>query len=203
MTNRHPTQLAEGTTADAAPTPSSQPVRIFVGIKVAPDLARQLALLAKREHVPFRYVPVGDIHLTLVPPWTEASEPDAVARLRQALEGLGRFSLTFERLCYGTQARHPRLLWVECTPDAEILALRNALLSAFGQANERPFRPHVTLARIEKNGGAVAQENPINQSLWLSQRVESVELFRSPTPGESGYEVVASLPLQQVITTRG
>jgi hypothetical protein len=67
MTNPHPTQRAEGTTADAAPTPSSQPVRIFVGIKVAPDLARQLALLAKREHVPFRYVPVGDIHLTLVP----------------------------------------------------------------------------------------------------------------------------------------
>ena len=118
-----------------------------------------------------------DIHLTLVPPWNEASVPDAVAKLRQALEGLGRFSLTFERLCYGPQARRPRLLWVECMPSAEILALQNALLSAFDQTNERPFGPHVTLARIERNGGAVAKENPIDQALWLNQRVESVELF--------------------------
>lgn len=100
------------------------------------------------------------------------------------------------------EPRRPRMLWAECAPNAEILALRDALLSAFGQTNERPFRPHVTLARIGTNARAAAEENPIDQALWLNQRVESVELFRSPTPGESGYEVVASLPLQHVVTPR-
>ena len=184
---------------DTGLTSSSQPVRIFVGIKVAPELARQFALLAKRERVPFRYVPAGDIHLTLVPPWNEASIPDAVAKLRQAMEGLSCFSLIFERLCYGPEPRRPRMLWAECAPNAEIIALRSALLSAFGQESERPFRPHVTLARIGINARPVAEENPVNQTLCLTQAVNSVELFRSPAPGESGYEVVASLPL----STRG
>ena len=188
---------------DTGPTSSSRPVRIFVGIKVAPELARQFALLAKRERVPFRYVPAGDIHLTLVPPWNEASIPDAVAKLRQAMEGLSCFSPIFERLCYGPEPRRPRMLWAECAPNAEIIALRSALLSAFGQESERSFRPHVTLARIGINARAVAEENAVNQTLCLTQAVNSVELFRSPTPGESGYEVVASLPLKHVVTTRG
>jgi 2'-5' RNA ligase len=202
MTNSHDAPFASET-PEAGQAAGAQRNRIFVGIKVEPELARQLALLAKREHIPFRYVPADDLHLTLLPPWNEVSVPDAVAKLRQALEGFGCFLLSFERLCYGPQARRPRLLWAECTPNAEIVGLRNALLSTFGQANDRPFRPHVTLARIEKNGGTIAEENPIDQALWLNQRVESVELFRSPTPGESGYEVVASLPLQHVVTTRG
>lgn len=196
MTNSHDAPFASET-PEAGQEAGMQRNRIFVGIKVEPELARQLALLAKHEHVPFRYVPADDIHLTLVPPWNEASVPDAVAKLRRVVEGLGRFSLTFERLCYGPQAHRPRLLWVECTPSAEISALQNALLSAFGQTNERPFRPHVTLARIERNSGAVPKENPIDQALWLNQRVESVELFQSPPPGERGYQVVASVPLKQ------
>jgi len=199
VTNPAPIQRAEGTTVDAGPTPSSQPVRIFVGIKVAPEIARQLALLAKREHVAFRSVPANDIHLTLVPPWKEVSVPEAVGTLRKTLEGFGRFSLTFERLCFGPEPRRPRMLWAECAPNAEIGALRNALLSAFGQESDRPFRPHVTLARIDIKDRAAAEKNPVNQNLCLAQAVDSVELFRSPAPGESGYEVVASLPL----STRG
>jgi len=132
-----------------------------------------------------------------VPPWNEASVPEAVGKLRKVLDGFGRFSLSFERLCYGPEPRRPRLLWVECTPNAEIVALQNALLCAFGQGNELPFRPHVTLARIEKNGRAIVEENPIDQTLWLKQCVDSVELFRSPPPGESGYQVLASLPLEE------
>lgn len=198
MTNPRDIRSAEGTTIHAGPTASAQQSRIFVGLKIAPEIARQLTLLARSiEHVPLRLVPAPDIHLTLVPPWNEASIPAAVEKLRQALDGFGRFSLTFERLCYGPEPRRPWLLWAECPPSAEIVALRNALLRAYGQADDRPFRPHLTLARIERNGRAVAEENPVDQMLWLTQHMDSVELFRSPAPGESGYQVVASLPLEE------
>ena len=70
-----------------------------------------------------------------------------------------------------------------------------ALLQAFGQADERPFRPHVTLARLRDKGRAIARKHPIDQDLALTQRVESVELMQSPPPGGSGYKVLASLPL--------
>ena len=70
-----------------------------------------------------------------------------------------------------------------------------ALLQAFGQADERPFRPHVTLARLRDKGRAIARKHPIDQDLALTQRVGSVELMQSPPPGGSGYKVLASLPL--------
>ena len=72
------------------------------------------------------------------------------------------------------------------------------LLAAFGQAEERPFRPHVTLARLQGNGRAIADEHPFNQTLTLTQRVEAIELFKSPAKGEKGYEALASVPLERV-----
>jgi 2'-5' RNA ligase len=70
------------------------------------------------------------------------------------------------------------------------------LLAAFGQAQGRPFRPHVTLARLQGNGRGIAEEHPFNQALSLSQRVKAIELFKSPGKGERGYEVLASVPLE-------
>jgi 2'-5' RNA ligase len=204
MTNPRDIRSAAGTGGDAGPTAGPRQSRIFVGLKMVPEIAGELALLAQCvAPSPRRLVPAADIHLTLVPPWNEASVPEAVGNLRKALEGFGHFSLTFERLCYRPEPRRPRMLWAECAPNAEIAALRNALLSAFGQESDRPFQPHVTLARIGINGRAAAEKNPVNQSLCLTQPVNSVELFRSPTPGESGYDVVASLPLKHMVTTRG
>jgi hypothetical protein len=47
--------------------------------------------------------------------------------------------------------------------------LRAALLQAYGHTDERPFRPHVTVARIRGNGRAIAKEHPIDQDLSLTQ----------------------------------
>jgi RNA 2',3'-cyclic 3'-phosphodiesterase len=173
-----------------------QPTRIFVGLKMAPEIAGSLAGLAKKiESVPLRLVPEGDIHLTLVPPWNETSIPAAVEKLGRALAGFDRFHLSFESLRYGPEHRRPRMLWAECAASPEIEILQGALIEAFGQVNERPFRPHVTLARIERNDSTMARPHPVDQRLSLAQSVCSVELFRSPPPGARGYQVVASLPL--------
>jgi RNA 2',3'-cyclic 3'-phosphodiesterase len=172
------------------------PPRIFIGLKVAPELAQQLAELAralKSDEV--RLVPSSDIHLTLVPPWTETHITDAVEKLRIAVCGIGRFLLGFEHLRYGPTLRHPHLLWAECVPSGELVELHTALLAAYGQMDPRPFRPHVTLARIPKNGRAIARKIPMDQGLSFSQYVTSVELFQSPAKASSGYQVLTSLPL--------
>jgi 2'-5' RNA ligase len=175
---------------------SPQLNRIFVGLKMTPEIAASLAACLERiDSVPLRRVPENDIHLTLVPPWNEASIPAAVERLSKALAGFECFPLSFERLCYGPERRRPRLVWAECAASPEIEALQGALLEAFGQVNERPFRPHVTLARLERKDSAKARRHPVDQRLSLTQPVRSVELFRSPSPGTRGYQVVASLPL--------
>lgn len=179
-----------------AVTPAAPQARVFVGLKVAHEIADELAQIAKRIEQPsVRLVAPADIHLTLVPPWNEASIPHAIDKLRQVASRFAAFWLTFERVGYGPQPRRPRLLWAECAADEETSGLRAALLEAFGQRDERPFQPHVTIARIREKGIAIARKHPIDRQLLLGQRVETVELFQSPPPGSTGYQVLASLPL--------
>ena len=183
--------------ASAPPrTGAASPARVFIGLKVAREIALELVrFAADLEQPSVRPVALGDIHLTLVPPWEEASINEAVEKLRLVASRFGPFALTFQHVGYGPQPRRPRLLWSDCAASDDIAALHAALLQAYGQADERPFRPHVTLARIRGNGFSVARRHPIDRELSLTQQVETVELFRSPPPGVRGYQVLASVRL--------
>jgi len=177
--------------ADGKPT-----ARVFVALRVAPEIAGQLTRMAGGlERLPVRLIAPDDIHLTLVPPWNEHSVPAAIEKLRGVADKTAPFSLTFVHLSYGPQPRPPRLLWAECAAGEELTALHAALLLVFGQSDDRPFRPHVTVARIRGNGAAVARKHPIDRTLAFTQRVETIELMQSPPPGEVGYRALASLQL--------
>ncbi|VFU16630.1 protein of unknown function (plasmid) [Methylocella tundrae] len=68
--------------------------RVFIGIRVDPEIARQFATIARSlEIYPVRLIRAADIHLTLVPPWTETNIADAVEGLRHALQPFGSFNL--------------------------------------------------------------------------------------------------------------
>jgi len=182
--------------SDTAATAGQPAARVFVALKVAPQVAHELAQMARAlERFPVRLTAPDDIHLTLVPPWKETSIPAAIETLRGVAEKAVPLSLTLVHLSYGPQPRRPRLLWAECAASEELTALHAALLHAFGQSDERPFRPHITVARIRGNGPAVARKQPIDRELTFSQPVETVELMQSPPPGEVGYRVLASLRL--------
>jgi 2'-5' RNA ligase len=181
---------------DTAVTASSPTARVFVALKIVPEIARELAQMARElERFAVRLIAPDDIHLTLVPPWWETSIPATIEKLRSVADKAAPFTLTFVHLNYGPQPRRPRLLWAECAAGNELTALHAALLRLFGQSDERPFRPHVTVARIRGHGAAIARKRPINQTLSFVQRVETVELMQSPPAGEVGYRVLASLRL--------
>ncbi len=168
-------------------------VRVFVALKIAPEIADELAQIARElERFPVRLIAPADIHLTLVPPWSEVSIPDAAGKLRRVADRFGDFTLEFGRVGFGPEPRRPRFLWAECAAGPDLSQLRAQLLLAFEQTDERPFRPHVTLARLRGNGAAIARKYPIDRDLALRQRVGSLELMQSPPPGESGYKVLAS-----------
>jgi RNA 2',3'-cyclic 3'-phosphodiesterase len=173
-----------------------RPVRIFVALRISPDIALALAQYGRDlEQFSVRPVAPAVIHLTLVPPWNEFSTADIVEKLRRVADQFYPFTLTFQHVGYGPEPRRPRFLWAECVGSKELADLRTSLLQAFGQADERPFRPHVTLARLRDKGRAIARKHPLDQDLALTQRVDSVELMQSPPPGGSGYKILASVPL--------
>jgi len=172
------------------------PARVFVGLKIPLEIASRLAKFAAALEAPsVRPVAPANIHLTLLPPWNETSIPDAIAKLGREASGFSAFQLIFQHVGYGPQPRRPRLLWADCAATDEITAFHAALLAAYGQMDDRPFQPHVTLARIRASGPAIARKNPIDQPLSLRQRVDTVELFQSPPPGGIGYRILASLRL--------
>lgn len=176
-----------------------RPARVFVALRIASDIARELARrsegLAK---CAIRGVATGDIHLTLVPPWNETAISEAIRKLADVADSFAPFTLTISHVGYGPDARHPRFLWAECVADEDLAQLRAALMQAFTQVDQRPFRPHVTLARLRDKGRLAAREHPVDDDLSLTQPVVSVELMQSPPPGERGYKVVAALPLRAV-----
>ena len=170
-----------------------RPARVFVALKIAPEIAGELAQIAlELERFRVRPIAAADIHLTLVPPWNEVAIPDTVEKLRRVAEKCGDFTLQFRHVGYGPEPRRPRFLWAECTAGPGLAQLRDELLLTFGQTDERPFRPHVTLARLRGNGAAIARKYPIDRDLALTQHIGSVEFMQSPPPGESGYKVLAS-----------
>ena len=171
-----------------------RPARIFVALKIAPEIADELARMARElERYPVRLIASADIHLTLVPPWKEVSIPDAVGKLCRVADGFGDFNLEFRHVGYGPEPRRPRLLWADCAAGPDLAQLHARLALTFGQTDERPFRPHVTLVRLRGNGAAIARKCPIDRDIALTQRVGSVELMQSPPPGGGGYKVLASL----------
>jgi 2'-5' RNA ligase len=173
-----------------------QPVRVFVALKIAANVAQELADLSADIAGPtVRRIAPADIHLTLVPPWREPSIADAVVKLQRVSERHAPFELAFRHVGYEPEPWRPRLLWAECVASSALADLRANLLAAFAQSDERPFRPHVTLARIRGNGTAIARKHPFSRDLALAQRVVSVELIQSPPSGEGGYIVLASLAL--------
>jgi 2'-5' RNA ligase len=189
--------MGEALLNDETGTPdTTPPVRLFAGLRIAPEIARELVWLAACLEGPsVRLVAAADVHVTLVPPWREASVLGAIEKLRLAARACEAFWLTFEHVGYGPNPGRPRMLWADCAAGEPIARLRASLLQAYGQMDERPFRPHVTLARIRGDGWRIARRHPIDQALSFTQHIETVELFQSPRPGEAGYRIVASAPL--------
>ena len=179
----------------ASPAPP-RPTRVFVALKMVPEVAQALADIAEPlTKFGIRPIAPDDIHLTLVPPWNEAAVEQAAAKLTRAAKGHSGFALEFGRVGYGPEPKHPRYLWAECAVSQPLATLRDALQLAFGQVDERLFLPHVTLARLREAGARIARKCPIDRALALTQQIATVELMQSPLPGERGYRVLASVKL--------
>ncbi len=173
-----------------------KPQRVFIGIKMSEEIADAcVKLQADLADLPARFIPPEDIHLTLVPPWDESDIRFAEYTLQTTLFPAKCFTLELQRLSYGPDPMRPWLAWIECAASAELVALKKELMKAFGARDSVPFTPHVTIARFSEKDAEVLTHRPIDRSVRLSMRVDSVQFFSSPGKGGEGYTVLASLPL--------
>lgn len=185
-------------------------LRLFVAIEVPPEILQEArhiqTLLQKRIQGPARWVRPEGIHLTIkflgdVSPERRADIEGLLARqvrgtapLSFQVSGPGAFP-TIDR---------PRVIWLGIGGDTGPLeALQRRLEDAFASLGfareERPFRPHLTLARVKIPkmliglADAIDREGPYRGGSFTAQ---SISLIASAlTPQGAVYERLASFPL--------
>jgi len=188
-------------------------IRSFIAIELPEEAKKGLARLRKElernEHRFVKWVDPGGIHLTLKFLGNISSKrvTEITEAIKEAAQGISPFHLEISGLGAFPSLGHTRVLWVSVGGEVDKLSgLQqniDSALAALGFAKEeRPFVPHLTLARIRE--GASAPERRSFGELVSSTtfedkyhvEVEAIRLMRSQlTPAGAIYTCLSVVGL--------
>ncbi len=137
----------------------NQSMRVFIGIQPDGDAHRELESASaplRRDFPDLRWVPAKNRHLTLK--FLGEREPEEVTELRRTLSGtplpVRDFALTIQGLGGFGGRDALRVLWAGVSTPPGLITLHDWLetqLERLGvRRDQRPFHPHITLARIDR-----------------------------------------------------
>lgn len=137
---------------------SDSGMRLFTGIDLPEPLAGRLDRLIHdlRPHAPVRWSKVRNLHITtkFIGEWPEARLEELKGALA-ALPARAPLTIGLRGLGWFPNPHRPRIFWVAVQGGDPLRALASeteTALEALGVAREdREYRPHLTLARIEAN----------------------------------------------------
>jgi RNA 2',3'-cyclic 3'-phosphodiesterase len=174
--------------------------RLFIAVPLPPEAVADCAALIDRVRsaplggVP-RWVHVPNLHLTVrFLGATPAGRVEAVATaVDLALAGIGPFEVELAGAGAFPDARRPRTLWLGIRRGADDLgamarALDGALAPLGWPPEDRPYRPHLTVARLDAapraDGVAIARALDEAALGWHTAfRAREAVLFRSHMGG--------------------
>jgi RNA 2',3'-cyclic 3'-phosphodiesterase len=179
--------------------------RLFLGIALSDDvrhgLAAHLTAHIDDEELPGRPVRPESWHLTLrFLGWTTEEQRDRILGFLATHVDVPRFSIGFAGLGAFPGAGRAAVLWLGVRRGSEDVSRLAALTeeaatSAGFEPEDRPFHPHVTLARIRPPQDVRALVSDV-ADFPLTQEVTAVTLFRShPGTGGARYESLDQVDL--------
>ena len=135
-------------------------MRLFTAIDIPPDVKAALAVVLDklRPLAKLKWIPLEKLHITtkFIGEWPDEPEArlDELKRALSSITGKGPVEIVIRGLGWLPNARRPRILYAGVEPGEGL----TALAAATGQAVEsvgiapenRIYRPHVTLARINQ-----------------------------------------------------
>lgn len=193
---------------------NSEQVRSFIAIELPQETKHELARLQERlkracGYCPARWVAAESIHLTLnflgdVP---RSKLDDIKSAVAQACAEAGTFELALASLGAFPNLERPHIVWVGLSGDVErLLKIQKRLeqlLAGLGfDPENRPFSPHLTLARVRDEASA-ADKKRLGQAICsttcktdYSIPVRQVSLIKSQlTPAGPVYTILSSAEL--------
>ena len=143
-------------------------MRLFTGIDLPEPTARSLEQLLDRLRplAPLKWSPLNNLHITtrFIGEWPEGRLDELNGALR-AMPKPASFPVSIHGLGWYPNPHQPRVFFtgVEGGPELHNLAkaTRGALEEIGLEAEERPYSPHITLARI----GATASLQAVRQAI--------------------------------------
>lgn len=134
----------------------SEMFRTFVAVTIAP-LPKLQATLRALEAVggPIKVVGTDKLHVTLK--FLGDTPSERMAEIRQHIAAIAarqsRFRLTVERIGAFPHVQRPSVIWAGCFPAEPLVSLASQLEDAMEPLGfpreQRPFQPHLTLARVK------------------------------------------------------
>jgi 2'-5' RNA ligase len=188
-------------------------IRSFVAIELPEEAKKGLARLRKQlerdEHKFVKWVDPRGIHLTLkflgnIPSKRVTEITEAMGK---AVEGISPFRLEISGLGAFPSLKQARVLWVGIGGELDQLSTLqqniDSVLAALGFAREeRPFVPHLTLARV-REGASLPERRSFGELVGSAAfedkypiEVEAVRLMRSQlTPAGALYTCLSVVGL--------
>lgn len=153
-----------------------------------------------------RWVRMDGLHLTLrfLGPTPDEKMPAIVEAMRRACRGLAPFDVELAGAGAFPSPDRPRVLWLGITRGAEPLSglagsLEEGLASVGWPRDERPFRPHLSLARsdgVRAGPATVRALVRLAAGFRVAWRADRLVLFESLTGhGPARYEPVEEVAL--------
>jgi 2'-5' RNA ligase len=136
-------------------------MRVFVGIgftKEAQNGVMKVLKMLEKKHWLVKWEPIEKLHITLVylGDIDEEQLSNVIEAVKIASKQVTEFTISFKGLGSFPTLLLPLVVWLGLKGDLKSLALlkkeiQKALRSANFPFDEKPFRPHVTLGRVEKS----------------------------------------------------
>jgi 2'-5' RNA ligase len=181
--------------------------RVFIAINLPEKVKKKLGeFREKYDYLSVRWTKEPSLHLTLVFIGYVTDE-QLVEICRAAREMTAKFEpffINFKKIILGPSNKPPRMIWLEGEVSKELSGLKNqleeALLnvnSGFSHRENRPLRPHITLARIKMEQWWQLETKPVVEENFEAQvPVESIEVMESDLKRDGAeYAVLESCEL--------
>ncbi len=134
-------------------------MRLFIAIELPGEIKRGIAAIQeqlRKSGADATWTRPEGIHLTLkfLGEVAEAKVPEIKTAMAGAVQGSAQFRLEAAGAGAFPNSKNPRVLWLGVRGDREKLAalqssVEGAMIKLGFEAEERPFSPHLTLARIK------------------------------------------------------
>ena len=194
-------------------THSPEEIRSFIAIELPEEvksgLTRLRGELEREEHTFVKWVDVEGIHLTLKflgnIPFKQVAQ--IIKAMEEATQGISPFHLEVSSLGAFPNLKQPRVFWIGIGGEIDKLSslqqkIDSALASLGFVKEERPFVPHLTLARIRQGASPLERKivGELVKSISFESKyritVDAISLMRSQlTPAGAIYTCLATVEL--------